>query len=198
MLKEKIIFLDIDGVLNHTAFRGACNMLGTYFHDKVDPSNLVILKDLLKYHPDIKFVISSSWRRCSNVEKISKVFENSGFKLPIHERWRTPVHIDEDTRYKINRDYIQYNLDIVEGVDKEEIPKQCRGHEVWKWLMGQPENSETQYLIIDDDRDFMKAMNLLWIRNGENQGGINLRYLTENIIPFFNSESTGVGVYRKE
>ena len=110
------------------------------------------------------------------------MFENSGFKLPIHERWRTPVYIDENTRYKINRDYIQYNLDIVDGVDKEEIPKQCRGHEVWKWLMDQPEGSETQYLIIDGDRDFMKAMNLLWIRNGENQGGINLRYLTENII----------------
>lgn len=126
------------------------------------------------------------------------MFENSGFKLPIHERWRTPVYIDENTRYKINRDYIQYNLDIVEGVDKEEIPKLCCGHEVWKWLMDQPEGSETQYLIIDDDRDFMKAMNLLWIRNGENQGGINLRYLTENIIPFFNSEPTGVGMYRKE
>lgn len=198
MLKEKIIFLDIDGVLNHTAFRGACNMLGTPYHDKVDPSNLVILKDLLKHHPDIKFVISSSWRRCSKVEEIEEVFENSGFKLPIHERWRTPVYISKEEMYKINFDYINYNMDIVEGVVKEDIPGLCRGHEVWKWLMCQPEGSETQYLIIDDDRDFMKAMNLLWIRNGENQGGINLRYLTENIIPFFNSEPTGVGMYRKE
>ena len=148
---EKIIFLDIDGVLNHTAFRGACNMLGTYFHDKVDPSNLVILKDLLKYHPDIKFVISSSWRRYNKVEDISKVFENSGFKLPIHERWRTPVYISKEEMYKINFDYINYNMDIVEGVVKEDIPDLCRGHEVWKWLMDQPEGSKTQYLIIDDD-----------------------------------------------
>lgn len=65
----KILFLDIDGVLNNFKERN--------FGEKFSPAACGNLKDLLNRVPDLKIVISSAWR-IWGLEYMKKVLENNG------------------------------------------------------------------------------------------------------------------------
>lgn len=54
----KVLFLDIDGVLNHVSTRERCgDFVG------VDKALAKRLGDWLKAHPEVKIVLSSTWRK---------------------------------------------------------------------------------------------------------------------------------------
>lgn len=136
----KIIFLDIDGVLNHEAFykerfekryeEGAIE----YPYSEIDPRSVENLNNLIE-ETGAKVVISSTWRH-SGLEYCKNVLEFHGFKGEI-------IDITPSSRC---------------GMCK-------RGNEINKWiednatLVG-PRHKFTEYVILDDDSDM-----LYWQRN---------------------------------
>ena len=81
----KVIFLDIDGVLNSedlarrriTDFQGWNDTTNTKFYDFIDENAVKLISDLCEQY-NIKLVISSSWR-LSTLEKTIDDF-SSDFK----------------------------------------------------------------------------------------------------------------------
>lgn len=75
-----IIFLDIDGVLNSAEFAERNyneTGKGLFMFDFVDPFAVDSMKKFLDKHPDIRLVISSSWRY-GNVHKTVDFFRSNG------------------------------------------------------------------------------------------------------------------------
>ena len=136
----KIIFLDIDGVLNHEAFYkerfekryedGAIE----YPYSEIDPKSVANLNSLIE-DTGAKVVISSTWRN-SGLEYCKDVLEFHGFKGDI--------------------------IDITPNLRGSDC---LRGNEILKWvrtnhkLVGDYYNF-TEYVILDDDSDM-----LYWQRN---------------------------------
>ncbi len=72
----KIIFLDIDGVMNNVPFYKANkNVCGD---NEIDPQAILWLNDLIK-ETDAKVVVSSTWRLNRTVEELQKILEDRGF-----------------------------------------------------------------------------------------------------------------------
>src|SRR5208283_4739445 len=67
----KILFLDIDGVLNSYNTRN--------FGEELSPTPCKNLNLLLEKEPDLKIVISSSWR-IWGIDYMEKVFSKNGIK----------------------------------------------------------------------------------------------------------------------
>lgn len=133
----KIIFLDIDGVLNHEAFyrkRFEEDSKIEYPYSEIDPICVANLNNLIK-NTDAKVVISSTWRH-SGLNHCKNALEFHGFNGEI-------IDITPDLR---GDNYV-------------------RGNEILKWvkdnesLVG-PYYNFTEYVILDDDSDM-----LYWQRN---------------------------------
>ena len=82
----KIIFLDIDGVLNSRRFDNGCNRKEGEF---IDITRLKLIKELVD-KTDAEIVLSTSWRvewdkdeeHCTDIGKqINKLFESCGLKI---------------------------------------------------------------------------------------------------------------------
>ena len=137
---EKIIFLDIDGVLNHENFykeryqkryeEGAV----AYPYSEIDPICVQNLNQLVK-ETGAKIVISSTWRH-SGLDYCLDVLKFHGFEGEI-------IGITPDLR---SNDCL-------------------RGNEILKWVKDNketvgPSHNFTEYVILDDDSDM-----LYWQRN---------------------------------
>ena len=139
----KIIFLDMDGVLNsiqsHTFFHqiGDQNWFKDYlpdtedfqdirtYHSEICPIACSNMKKLLDNHPDIRFVISSTWRRLYPLDFFDALFKHIGMTTEDKVIGRTPYMSGYD-----RGDEIQSWLDDALGV-----------HEI------------EQFVILDDDSD---------------------------------------------
>lgn len=124
----RIIFLDIDGVLNSN------NFYVEFYkkHDRkeisndIDPKAVEIFDKLCK-DIDAKVVISSTWRIGNTIESMQKMFDNLGCTFKIIGA--TP---------KIN-----YSM--------------CRGLEIQEWISKNIDYRNfpyDNYVILDDDSDF--------------------------------------------
>lgn len=129
----KVIFLDIDGVLNTVASSIYTNKHypDVHFH-WLDPMKMMYLNDIIKDVPGVQFVISSTWRKGDPEESkahILEMFKIAGFEGELHEDWKTTVIWGE-----------------IDG------RRAIRGDEIHEWLSRHPE--VTHYVCIDDDGDF--------------------------------------------
>jgi hypothetical protein len=140
----KIIFLDIDGVLNSTLyyenleFKEIKADQNDRFLNKlydIDEKAISFLNHLIK-NTGAKIVISSTWRKNTAIEELTKLFKMKGFIGEI----------------------IDYTPRLGEG--------NLRGNEILKWiennitLIGQLRHEYRSYVIFDDDSDM-----LYWQRN---------------------------------
>lgn len=72
----KIIFLDIDGVLNYQAY-----LVNHSQTDNIDPNKIAILKELIA-QTNSNIVITSSWRISQNMyKKLKCIFKNYDIKI---------------------------------------------------------------------------------------------------------------------
>jgi hypothetical protein len=125
----KVLFLDFDGVLNSAQYfqmRHRKNRQPPYEEDfcPISCSNLLwILEEV----PDLKIVISSSWRLGTSMEELRKILAREG--VP-------PECVIDKTPdlYK----------------DKHELP---RGLEIQKWLDDNQHLGIEKFCIVDDDSD---------------------------------------------
>ena len=149
----KIIFLDIDGVLNHhTFFKKRYNEKRhektikkengkltkkskvDFYGEMIDPESVEILNELIE-ETKAKIVISSTWRIGKDIETLQMILDKHGF--------------------------------IGEIIDK--TPRGCgcykRGNEIYEWIrandkmLGAASYEFKSYIILDDDSDM-----LLWQR----------------------------------
>jgi hypothetical protein len=121
MVAEKIIFLDIDGVLcthkTHMAFHLSKDD-NPLKMDKLDPFGIMVLQELC-YHDNWKIVISSTWRLNAGCRE--SIFKQGIYEDMLHKDWRTDT--EDRTGYRNRR--------------------------ITKWLREHPENQ--LYMILDDE-----------------------------------------------
>jgi hypothetical protein len=149
----KIIFLDIDGVLNHHIFykkrydekqhektikkendKLTKESEVDFYAGMIDPESVIILNELIE-ETGAKIVISSTWRLGKDIETLQMILDKHGF--------------------------------IGEIIDK--TPRGCgcckRGNEIYEWIsantkiLGAASYEFKSYVILDDDSDM-----LLWQR----------------------------------
>jgi len=129
----KIVFLDIDGVLNHQEFYRAKRAAGTDKTsreiDDIDPSKVALLNKL-HLETNCEFVISSTWRLGRTPEDLQKILDHHGF---------TGKVVDVTPRGKCGH----------------------RGCEIQEWLQhhraftGAWSSDYKEYVILDDDSDML-------------------------------------------
>lgn len=124
----KVIFLDMDGVINSIAYWKQRNVVASHRSvfdrhlDEIDPVALSRLNTLVE-KSDAKLVLSSSWRETHSCKEIELMFLEIGWR-------QTTVPFIGATPYLRGK----------------------RGEEVDHWL--ERNTSVKQYVILDDDSDF--------------------------------------------
>ena len=137
----KIIFLDIDGVLNSAEFAERHyneTGKGLFMTDFLDPDAVERMKRFFEEHEDVKFVLDSSWRYGNYVQTLNDL-ENTGLKPLLQYMVGVTIRSYERIRGKEIRHFI-------ETMGKDESKK------LWK--------DETpfiieKYVIVDDDADML-------------------------------------------
>lgn len=144
----KVIFLDIDGVLNHEKHYTwlmetdeLTSLQLVYPFSEFNPESCKILNRIID-ETDAKIVLSSSWR-LDGKEQINQLFKHFG--LP--------------------RIY-----DITPSLC-ERFGSLCRGKEIDKWLNEHPE--VTKYVILDDDNDMEEHQLPFFIKTDAYKDGLN-------------------------
>jgi hypothetical protein len=123
----KVLFLDIDGVLNSVSFSKKTIRRSLICDpDSLDPEACLRLQNFIKSHEDLVIVISSTWRKFYSLEELKNLLQEKG--------------IDSS---KI----IEYTP-VLHG--------QIRGTEIRQWLDSQFLKSNfpvSHIAILDDDSD---------------------------------------------
>jgi len=148
MNKIKVIFLDIDGVLN--VYCESHDKWGCTFHRHlVDNLRYIIEKT------GAKIVISSTWRSGFTMFDGSYIDGLTGLK----QMW-----IDRNLPGEII-DITPNAQDVIKNTDIEFYDLVDRGHEIKLWL---DKNPVDNYCIIDDDNDFLTEQKSNFVRTANN------------------------------
>jgi len=134
----KVVFLDIDGVLN--VYCESRDKWGCTFHQHlVDNLRYIIEKT------DAKIVISSTWRY-DGLEVMRQMWLDRNLPGEV-------IDITPDAPEVVKNGLAEF-YDLVD-----------RGHEIKLWL---DNNTVDKYCIIDDDNDFLKEQRNNFIRTSNN------------------------------
>ena len=134
----KIIFLDVDGVLNSIddlmEYREKNNIKGSILYDDIADKRVELLKQIVE-NSNAKIVISSSWRMGWIRNGKPKEYNKESLLYKLHTKLKefglsfidvTPYLWDENIRYR-------------------------RGDEIKSWLDSHPD--VTHFVILDDEND---------------------------------------------
>lgn len=135
----KVIFLDIDGVLNVIS-QGHDNH-GALFH----PHLVDNLRSVID-STGAKIVVSSTWRT-RGLEKMREMWKDRGLPGDI-------IGVTPDCSQLLDNGTCEF-LDLVE-----------RGHEIQDWLKEHPE--VINYVIFDDDNDMLESQRKRFVRTSNN------------------------------
>lgn len=162
----KLLFLDIDGVINSVQANSMFNKFRDagkipdhyrpYRDDEFCPICVSNLINITKEFDDLKIVISSSWRIGTTLEQLQDYLEPLG----------------------ISRDLI---------IDKTPyFPGEERGYEIFYWLK-ENNHTETKYVVLDDDSD----MTLVWNNFFKTDNYVGLDYrVAQKVIEHFKNNDT--------
>lgn len=134
-----IIFLDIDGVLNHTQMDFDLPEVAAQAPYVVDPKNVEVLENLVR-HLDATIVISSTWRILNEREFFREKLGGYLYDR-LEPDWRT------------NR------LNGIRGLEIQDWIQRNRDTPTSRWW------SFKEYLILDDDQDFLWYQPLIHINH---------------------------------
>jgi hypothetical protein len=136
----KVIFLDIDGVLN--VYGQGHDQYGQIFHKHFEDNLKWIIEET-----GAKLVISSTWRF-------------AGLQV-MKDMWKSRQLPGEVIDITI--DAYQY----VEDGMEEFYDKVERGHEIQQWL-DEHQTEVTHYVILDDDNDMLQSQRHNFVRTANN------------------------------
>lgn len=131
----KLIFLDWDGVLNHEEFyvRRHKDNFKDYGEYPICELSVAVLNHIIE-ETDAKVVVSSTWRLGRSINELQAILDSVGFKGEV---------IAKTPNLRNEGDYI------------------LRGNEILKWIkdnkemIGQEYHEFENYVILDDDSDFL-------------------------------------------
>jgi len=165
----KIIFLDMDGVMNsvqsamfYNDFKGeSSGWFKIYMPDEtkdfnsywseICPMAISNMYQLLKNHPDIRFVISSTWRKGRSVEWFNKLFKHIGM---------------------ISEDLVIDKTPVMSGYD--------RGDEIKYWLDNDGKDLDIEnFAILDDDSDMSVFLGTHHFIETDSRVGFSYRKMEE-------------------
>lgn len=132
-MTTKIIFLDIDGVLNNALWYKETN--GHRGRDDLSPDNIKFLNELIE-NTGAKVVVTSTWRLNRTVEELQEILARNGFVGEI----------------------VGKTIDMRRGEDSDCI---LRGNEILQWMKAHPVElgcayyDYKDYVILDDDSDML-------------------------------------------
>lgn len=156
----KVLFLDIDGVLNHeNHYKWLMEtdeptpLQRVYPYSEFNPVSCQILNNIIK-ETGCKIVLSSSWR-LDGIHRMNILFKHFG--LP-------QIH------------------DITPSLC-ERFGSLCRGKEIDKWLSEHPE--VTKYVIVDDDSDMEEYQLPYFVKTNPYGSGLD-NECADKIIKIFN------------
>lgn len=134
----KVIFLDIDGVLNSNRT--------IYENVSLEDDLILNLKEIVD-RTEAKIILSSSWRLIP--EALSKVMDKL-FRYDLSLSGVTDDGISVEFINKFEFKYTNRYLDEVPGLEADKRIKitHDRGAEIFKWLC---DHDDCSYIIIDDD-----------------------------------------------
>lgn len=132
----KVIFLDVDGVLNSEQwFKEQYKKYGRPCSQTLDHKCLVRLKRLID-KTDAYIVVSSTWRfGYKDNDEGWQILMNALNEVGIKDRF---IGITPSLRH------------LYDGC--------CRGHEIQKWLDNNKDKNIENFVIIDDDSDMFHLM----------------------------------------
>ena len=134
----KVIFLDVDGVLNSEddlmVYREKNNINHCILYAEVEDRPLKLLKEIVD-KTSAKIVISSSWRIGCERNGNKSIFGNKLFT-------------------KLQSKLNEYNISIYDITPS--ITEKQRGDEIKAWL---DKNEAEQFIILDDDCDMSEFSN---------------------------------------
>lgn len=138
----KVIFLDIDGVLNsdnymHKLIDKNVREYENDIYQFIDDNAVNIVVDLCEQY-DLKLVITSSWRS-NNLKYTIEMFSKPEY-IKLHPL--IPYIIGVTPR-------------LFEWYDDGSVDYEDRGYEIDFWIEAQKENIE--YVILDDDSDMLES-----------------------------------------
>lgn len=152
----KVVFLDIDGVMNseeHVLELRDLMMAGKIEQDVYDdgwdlpcPKALEALNKIIKA-TNAKIVLSSTWRLDPNrVNKLNSIFKQYGFTIADCTTTAniTKVTLENKLNFSFKNCYSKYKHDDVDFTDD-------RGAQIAYWLYEHPE--VTNFVILDDDSE---------------------------------------------
>ena len=140
--RVKILFLDVDGVLNtygesYRSFKKGSNVMEPMFVER--------LNWVMYQVPDLQIVVSSSWR--NNMPRLCEVLKNNGF-----------THIDRiigktSQAYAITERYDEKLDANIKLEPPYHLANRWRGEQIREYLNHAQLNSKLriQYLVIDDE-----------------------------------------------
>ena len=137
MYIRKIVFLDIDGVLNTEHYQGLLQYQGKSWQDEYgaffDPNAVKQLKRIIDA-TGADIVVESSWKYLGLdvMKELWKVRNLPGRKIDI-----TPSSISDEYLFNIDLDNLDASM------------LHCKGIEIASWLAEQTE--DIRYVIIDDE-----------------------------------------------
>jgi len=138
-MMDKILFLDIDGVLNVNGQDR--DEFGQTFHKHFEENLRWIIEET-----GAKIVISSTWRM-SGLKVMQKMWEKRRLAGKVIDI--TPTEAD-----------------VVERGTCEFYDQVSRGHEIQQWI---DDNKVKCYAILDDDNDILPSQKNNFVRTANNQ-----------------------------
>lgn len=147
MIKQKIIFLDIDGVLNGYGFGGYIGWkIVCFFKNKYIKNWYRKVTDPCGVHE-------------SKMKKLAKIVKRTNAKIVMSSSWRfgwweTPYEEMWKDQKKLTDLFIKYNIEVIDITPKLKSGK--RDEEILQWL-SKHEDEVENFIILDDENSFMRV-----------------------------------------
>jgi hypothetical protein len=142
MIKQPILFLDVDGVLNSQNWFMSAEGKERYFVDDhrethIDPCAIIFLNIIVR-ETDCAIVLSSTWRRGHSLGSTLRCFKRKGLRA---NGWNAFIGITPIMERQFPGSSI--------------LQAPTRGAEIQAWLNanGNPERNGTAICILDDESD---------------------------------------------
>jgi len=150
----KVIFLDIDGVLNTWSFIAKLPSSASY-QDAIDREAVSRLNRLVEA-TGAKVVISSSWRRIHTPADMQKLLDHQGFRGEVIDRtgtfWEPPDgHFGKGPNWPPVLTHENYGFPRILGMSDYNYPE--RAFEVQAWLLDTSADIEG-FVILDDIKEW--------------------------------------------
>lgn len=139
-----LLFLDIDGVLNFASNDLNNSYNGRFLHgEEIEPRLVKNLNKICKEVPNLKIVISSSWRE--NMKRTIWALRYAGFNYVENIIGRTPSSVSITKR--------NINGILFDNKPPYTLLYQYRAEQIMKWILDNPGISKkiNNFIIVDDE-----------------------------------------------